>query len=185
MLWHWTVSITSKKITFIKLSNKNHSKRILIFTLASGILALDQISKAWAASHLIPGISQKWIPFLMRLELTTNTGAAFSLLHNSIFTLTVISFIATISLIMLIFTRYISRSWQALAIALLLGGSLGNGLDRWRLGYVVDFLALVPINFPIFNEADISINLAIICFAVDMLVFRGYKNNHDYLLGGK
>jgi signal peptidase II len=58
--------------------------------------------------------------------------------------------------------------WQGLAVGLLLGGSLGNGIDRWRLGYVVDFLALVPINFPIFNPADVAINLAVICFAVDL-----------------
>jgi cytochrome c-550 len=58
--------------------------------------------------------------------------------------------------------------------ACLLGGTLGNGWDRWRLGYVVDFLALVPINFPIFNGADIAINLAVLCFGLDF-----WLNRHD------
>ena len=53
-----------------------------------------------------------------------------------------------------------------------MGGTLGNGLDRWRLGYVVDFLALVPINFPIFNGADIAINLAVLCFGLDLWLNR-------------
>lgn len=62
--------------------------------------------------------------------------------------------------------------WQALAVGFLLGGTIGNGLDRWRLGYVIDFLALVPIDFPIFNVADVAINLAVLCFALDLLKSR-------------
>ena len=60
------------------------------------------------------------------------------------------------------------RWCAALALAFLLGGSLGNGIDRWRLGHVVDFLALIPIDFPIFNGADVAINLALLCFALDL-----------------
>ena len=54
----------------------------------------------------------------------------------------------------------------------MLGGAIGNGLDRWRSGAVVDFVALVPIDFPIFNGADVAINLAVLCFAIDLV--RGY-----------
>ena len=50
---------------------------------------------------------------------------------------------------------------------LVLAGALGNGLDRWRLGSVVDFLELVPIQFPIFNLADVAINGAVVCFLLD------------------
>jgi signal peptidase II len=57
-------------------------------------------------------------------------------------------------------------------MAFLLGGTIGNGLDRWRLGYVIDFLALVPIDFPVFNAADIAINLAVLCFGLDLLSTR-------------
>ena len=51
----------------------------------------------------------------------------------------------------------------------LLGGAAGNGIDRWRSGAVVDFLALVPIHFPVFNLADVAINLALLCLAIDVL----------------
>ena len=61
---------------------------------------------------------------------------------------------------------------RQLGLALVLGGAIGNGLDRWRSGAVVDFLALVPIDFPIFNGADMAINLAVLCFAIDVL--RGH-----------
>ena len=56
---------------------------------------------------------------------------------------------------------------------LVLGGAIGIGLDRWRLGYVIDFLALVPISFPVFNLADVAINLAVLCFAIDLMGSHG------------
>ena len=59
-------------------------------------------------------------------------------------------------------------------MAFLLGGTMGNGLDRWRLGYVTDFIEILPINFPIFNLADIAINLAVICFGIHTL-----KKDHE------
>ena len=65
---------------------------------------------------------------------------------------------------------------MGLALACLLGGTLGNGIDRWRLGYVTDFLELVPIQFPIFNWADVVINVSVVCFAID--AFRE-RRGHD------
>ena len=56
---------------------------------------------------------------------------------------------------------------------------MGNGIDRWRLGHVVDFLALELIDFPIFNVADVAINLAVICFAIDLLTRRNDSNRGD------
>ena len=58
-------------------------------------------------------------------------------------------------------------SLQGLGIAFLLGGTIGNGLDRWRIGHVTDFLELIPIDFPIFNGADMAINIGAILFIID------------------
>ena len=74
----------------------------------------------------------------------------------------------------LVVAWWIARSrqqptWQGLALACLLGGTVGNGIDRWSAGYVTDFLELVPIDFPIFNGADVAINLAVACFVIDAL----------------
>ena len=78
-----------------------------------------------------------------------------------------------IALILWIWRERVLPFWQALAAAALLGGTLGNGLDRWRFGYVIDFLALEPIDFPIFNGADVAINLAVLCFAIELWTRRG------------
>ena len=58
-----------------------------------------------------------------------------------------------------------------MSFAFLLGGTIGNGLDRWRFGYVTDFIQLIPINFPIFNFADISINIALF-----LIIFDRFRN---------
>ena len=58
---------------------------------------------------------------------------------------------------------------RQLALGFLLGGAVGNGIDRWRLGAVIDFLALVPVSFPVFNLADVAINLAVACFAIELV----------------
>ena len=56
-----------------------------------------------------------------------------------------------------------------MGLGFLLGGTVGNGIDRLFKGYVLDFIELVSINFPIFNVADVSINIAIIFFIIDII----------------
>ena len=63
--------------------------------------------------------------------------------------------------------HFINEMAAGLGLGLLLGGAIGNGIDRFRLGQVVDFLELVPIRFPIFNIADVAINLAVACLVLD------------------
>ena len=69
-----------------------------------------------------------------------------------------------------------------MGVSFLLGGTAGNGIDRFFKGYVLDFFDLVPINFPIFNIADISINIAIVCFIIDQITSK-YKSR--FLLKNK
>ena len=136
------------------------------------IVAVDQLSKAAASGALQRGQSLPLLPHLLSLQLVHNTGAAFSVLQNSTPLLGLLSLGVGIGLILWIWRERVLPFWQALASAALLGGTLGNGLDRWRLGYVVDFLALEPIDFPIFNGADIAINMAVLFFAIDLWTRR-------------
>ncbi|HRD42075.1 MAG TPA: signal peptidase II [Prochlorococcaceae cyanobacterium AMR_MDS_5431] len=140
-------------------------------------IVLDQTSKYWSALYLPKEILQDWIPNLVGFKLIFNQGAAFSILQGSVTFLSVISAITMLILIYWILRKHISRVWQTLAIAFLLGGTIGNGLDRWRLGFVVDFIALIRFDFPIFNEADLAINLAVICFILDRFSHYRYRKN--------
>lgn len=141
--------------------------------IALVIVVVDQVSKDLASSVLQDGNTLPLLPHLISLQLVHNTGAAFSVLRGSTALLGLLSLGVGIGLILWIWRQRVLPFWQALASAALLGGTLGNGLDRWRLGYVVDFLALEPIDFPIFNGADVAINLAVLCFGIDLWTRRG------------
>ena len=131
------------------------------------VLALDQISKAWALQQLPPGRVAPLLPGLLQLRRVANSGAAFSLLSGNSLGLGLVSALVALAVAGWMLLRPPQGLWLKLASALVLAGALGNGLDRWRLGSVVDFLELVPIQFPIFNLADVAINGAVVCFLLD------------------
>ena len=147
--------------------------RLLIYGLATAVVLVDQLSKQWALEHLALGRPQLWIPGLLAFQRTSNTGAAFSLLTDSSAALGAVSLAVAVAVVIWVERQGPLSLLRQLGLALVLGGAIGNGLDRWRTGAVVDFLALVPIDFPIFNGADVAINLAVLCFAVDLLKGHG------------
>lgn len=136
------------------------------------VVVIDQVSKAWICSHLQPGIPAPFLPGLLQLRWVRNTGAAFSLFRDSTVVLGLLSLLVALVVAFWIWRSRQQPFWQGLALAFLLGGTVGNGIDRWSLGHVTDFLELVPISFPIFNGADIAINLAVACFVIDALTRR-------------
>ena len=141
----------------------------LLFVAAS-VVVIDQISKILLAGLLADGRTIEVIPGLLQLHLVLNTGAAFSLFRGSVGALAFLSLAVSLGLLVWLSRRRSLPLWQGLAFAFLLGGTIGNGIDRWRLGHVIDYLALVPFRFPVFNPADVAINLAVICFLVDLLI---------------
>jgi len=149
--------------------------RWLLLLLAAAVVALDQTAKHWASTVLIEEGIRAWIPGLLALRYATNTGAAFSLFSNLTPLLGLLSLLVSVVALAWLLQRRARSSLQGLAVALLLGGSLGNGLDRWRLGYVVDYLEFLPVSFPIFNAADVAINLAVPCFGLDVLLNYGKR----------
>jgi len=161
--------INSKMITF-------NSRNVKILTYSLFIILLDQFSKFLVLSTLGFERSKNIIPNLLDFTLVKNKGAAFSLFTNSTNSLTFISIIASLLLITIILKSPPKSYWNCIGLAYLLGGTVGNGIDRLLKGYVLDFLELVPINFPIFNVADISINIAIICFIIDMIKNKSKTN---------
>ena len=155
-------SINTKMNSF-----KRRRVKIIIYSLY--IILTDQLSKLLVLRTLGYEKSKNIIPNLLNLNLVKNKGAAFSLFSNSTTLLTIISILASLIIITIII-RFPPRSyWNTIGLSYLLGGTVGNGIDRLLKGYVLDFLEVLPINFPIFNIADISINIAIICFLIDQL----------------
>ena len=135
---------------------------------------LDQATKVWAESALTRGEPVPVVGDLLQLHLTYNSGAAFSLGTGWTGVVTTIATLVSIAIIWQAF-RTRSLAW-ALTLGLLLGGAVGNLVDRYfrppsvGLGHVVDFLALP--NFPVFNIADMGVTTAAVLIVV--LSLRGY-----------
>ena len=148
---------------------RSRNDRALPLLLALAVLIADQGSKSWVLSHLEPGKLYPFLPGLLALQRVSNTGAAFSLFRDSVQILAVVSLAVSAAVLLWILWKPPHGLWPSLAFGFLLGGAAGNGLDRWNHGAVTDFLATVPFSFPVFNLADVAINLAVACFALDQL----------------
>ena len=156
-------------------SSKNIRLKILIYALS--IILIDQATKFLVLFSLGFEKSINIIPSLLNLTLVKNKGAAFGLFSNATTFLTITSILASLLLITLIYKSPPRSYWNSIGIAYLLGGTIGNGLDRLFKGFVLDFLEIVPISFPIFNIADIAINIAIICFILDLISTKDQSRN--------
>ena len=146
------------------------SNKVLILSIL--ICSFDQLTK-FIATKIIPATYSPILPGLVRFNLVKNKGAAFSILSGFPLLLSIVSLTVALVLFLLISSRSSFSLYNGLGLAFLLGGTLGNGLDRWRLGHVLDFIQLIPINFPIFNFADLSINIALIYILFDTLTRKG------------
>ena len=136
------------------LMNKIKSNCILITSI---ILFLDQLTKYIIKNNFKDLNYKNYI--LFSINIIKNNGAAFNLFADNILFLILISILSSIFIIVLLIRSKKLSNLDRYGFSFILGGSLGNGLDRIIDGYVLDFINLNFINFPIFNIADISINV--------------------------
>ena len=146
--------------------------RNVVFSLiALLIVVADQLVKLWIRTNLAAGESLFEMGFF-RLTHISNTGAAFGLFRGQTFPLTVVSFVAVAILLLYAFLFYrqfpqLDRWLVWTGLGLILGGTVGNLIDRLRLGYVTDF---IDFGFwPAFNVADSAIVIGVIIFAYSLL----------------
>jgi signal peptidase II len=151
--------------------------RWLILTIAALVVALDRATKLWIVSHLQLGQAIVIIPRVFRLTHVLNTGAAFSMFEGSTSpnlvrnVLIGFSVIAVVVVLVLIWKMGRVLSLTSVALALILGGAVGNLYDRIRFAYVVDFLEvhIVHYHWPDFNVADSAIVVGACLLLLEML----------------
>ena len=148
-----------------KIQTKLHFLSLSIF-----IILVDQFTKYLISYNYKFFLNIDF--FLFRFDFVKNYGAAFNLFSGSRIFLSLLSVTCSIVLIYLILRKNISNSFDLYAYTFILGGTIGNGIDRVFKGFVVDFINLNIINFPVFNIADISINIGFV-----FLLFNIFKNN--------
>ena len=144
--------------------------KIYFLALSIFIVLIDQFSKYIIFYNKKLFINKDFL--LFKLDFVKNYGAAFNLFSGSRIFLSLISILFSILLIYLIFRKNTLNKFDLYSYSLILGGTMGNGIDRIYRGFVVDFLNLNIINFPVFNIADISINIGFI-----FLLYNIFKNN--------
>lgn len=134
--------------------------RYLISALLSlGVLALDQWVKQYVSVHIPLNGSQPFLPGFLELSRVHNYGAAWSTFWGKRWILVVITSFVVLILLYLVIRRVVRHPIGVLACCLIAAGGLGNILDRVRLGYVVDMFRFEFISFPVFNVADVCINV--------------------------
>jgi len=140
-------------------------------SLSALIIVLDQASKLWITSHFAYGESLTVLS-VFDLVLAHNTGAAFSFLSDAggmqRWLFSVIAVVASVWIVWLL-RRHSAQTLFALALSLILGGALGNLIDRIAYGYVVDFLSFHwdEHYFPAFNLADSAITCGAFLLILD------------------
>ena len=134
--------------------------KIYFFSLSLFIILIDQITKYLIFSNYKLFLNKDFL--LFRLDFVKNYGAAFNIFSGNRIFLSCISIFFSILLIYIIFRKNSINSIDLYSYSFILGGTIGNGIDRILKGYVIDFINLNFLSFPVFNIADISINIGFI-----------------------
>ena len=144
--------------------------KLYFLSLSIFIILVDQITKYLMSYNHKILLNKDFL--LFKLDFIKNYGAAFNIFSGSRIFLSLISIIFSIILIYLILRKNTLNSFNLYSYSFILGGTVGNGIDRIFKGFVVDFINLNFINFPVFNIADISINIGFV-----FLLYNIFKNN--------
>ena len=139
----------------------NIKKNRLYYILLSILIILsDQFTKHIININQTSYINKDLLFF--SIDYVKNYGAAFNILNGNRIFLSTISTIITLLLIYFILYKKHLSNLDLLSYSFILAGTIGNGIDRITNGYVIDFINLNFIDFPVFNIADISINIGLI-----------------------
>ena len=156
---------------------RNVLKFIIFFGASAALVLIDQLTKMLAYEKLFNKEPVPIINGILELVYVENRGAAFGILQNKqifFYILTVVVFVVIFYFLYKIdlSVKYI---WYFIFLILIFSGALGNFIDRVINKYVVDFIYFKPINFPVFNLADIYIT----CGAILMFIFTLPFNSVD------
>ena len=132
------------------------------------VLAVDQFTKYLVVNHFLVGESVPILENIIHFTYVRNQGAAFGIMQGQQF----IFIIATVAILVAIVIFYkelpLHNFMNRFALGLVLGGAIGNLIDRVRLGYVIDFIDFRI--WPVFNIADSSVIIAVTIFSYWLLV---------------
>lgn len=143
---------------------------MLFVFLAALIVLADQLFKGWIVANITLGGELAFIPGLLQLTHVHNYAAAFSMFGGMRIPIIIITCLVCAAIIVALIIKKPRSGWQRFALMLILGGAVGNLIDRIALGYVVDMFQTLFMNFPVFNIADCAIVVGGILFCICILL---------------
>lgn len=149
------------------------------------ITLIDQLVKSVVAERLVQIGTVPLIENVFHLTYCENTGAGFGVFADRTWLLSIVTFLIVLAAIVYVVVKKPKSSLLNIALTFMVGGAIGNLIDRLRLGYVIDFLDFCYINFPVFNIADCFVTIGAVVFAVYVLFFSDKKEQPDEEHSGK
>lgn len=149
---------------------------LYVYVIAVFVFIADQLSKLAVVRFMSEGETIPLWEGVFHLTSHRNRGAAFGILQDQRWFFIAVTIVVIIGIIYYLQTVKNLTSRMAIALSLILGGALGNFVDRLMTGEVVDFLDFRLINYPIFNIADSAIVIGVGIFILDMILESGKQS---------
>ncbi len=159
---------------------------VLAVIYAAVLVIIDQVIKYLVTSKMKLGEYHKVIGDILGLEYIRNTGSAWGILSDHPILLAIFSIFVLLLIVFAYKNLCCSDRYKPVRIMLItiLGGAVGNMIDRFRLKYVVDYIYFKLIDFPVFNFADICVTLTVFLLLF-LFIFKYSNNDFDVLIGEK
>lgn len=145
-----------------------HIKIAVFFLIAVCLIAIDRLSKAWAAGALRQGLVGYDLG-LVDFTLVHNSGAAFGMGQGSGFVFIGVAAVIVVAILVWLFASKGYSWFEVAGLALVFAGGIGNAIDRLTTGYVVDFIEFTFFDFPVFNVADICVTCGVVMVIVALI----------------
>lgn len=155
-----------------------HAKRALFACVALVWLLVDQVTKALVNVHGTGEVLHASPVGFLDVVLVHNTGAAWGAFSGATAALGVVSLVVCAFIIVYVFAFAKRAPWVAyVGLALVFAGGVGNAIDRFWHGYVVDFISTAFMDFPVFNIADVGVTVGVALFIISL--FMGREGGSD------
>lgn len=152
--------------------------------LAAALIILDQVVKFFVKQNIPLGSHVPFLPHLLELTYVENTGAAFSLMEEHTWLLTLTSAVLSVVLGAAVWKKFFSHPFGRTALTLVFAGAVGNLIDRALQGYVVDMFNVLFMRFAVFNVADVCVVVGGVAAGIYYLFFyeklEGKGRLHDH-----
>lgn len=146
---------------------------IIWLTISLFLVAADQLIKYLVVQNIALTDTVEAIPDILNFVYVKNTGAAFSILSGRTYILSVVSLLVCVFLVWYLIKKKPQSKLFLISLGMILGGAAGNLIDRVVRKFVVDYIEVCFINFPVFNLADVAITVGAALLMIYVIFFDG------------